>query len=56
MLPIQYGNVIIDFLVNDIRDEWSIIAGITVLGMLLKIRQIGVETHKWPVNGTLVGH
>jgi len=48
------GNAVIDYLKIDIEgDEWVVIEDIIASGMLPKIRQIGIEVHFWPANGTL---
>ena len=54
MLRPIHGNAEIDYLKIDVEgDEWGVIEDIIASGMLPKIRQIGIEVHFWPANGTL---
>ena len=53
-LQLQHGDLIVDYLKIDIEgDEWKVIENIVASKMLPKIRQMGVEIHMWPVNGTI---
>jgi len=57
MLRSKHGDVVIDYLKIDIEGyEWNVIENIIASGMLSKIRQMGMEIHMWPVNGTIIHH